>query len=71
MGEFADQALGDILDDMEAWDRGEFNISPEDGYPMFYPFGGDGNISGRLKRSKATQSIKSGYYDGFNIEKVS
>ena len=70
MGEFADQALSDILDDMEAWDGGEFNISPEDGYPMYYPFGGDGNISGILRRSKAKQAIKSGNYDGFNIEIV-
>jgi len=42
MGEFADDALDEILDDLEMW---ELDGPPqEDDYPLFHPMKGDGTL---------------------------
>ena len=42
MGDHADDAINQAIDEITYWDDGEFNEPSEDNYPMFHPFWGDG-----------------------------
>jgi len=55
MGDHADDAINQIMDDLEAWDNGEYDEPPEAGYPMFHPWWGD-----RARHSRPLHFAKAG-----------
>lgn len=59
MGEFADYALDEVMDDIDAWESGD--IPEEDGYPLFHPMWGDGPfIRIRPRKTRSALAVKEG-----------